>query len=510
MKIPARRIVTATAAAFALGLAGLSAGPAQAADGTITVTFTGPASAAIDGAAQLCMDAYDTGEDRNFLSGVCAGTPGDSTLTLNVSPGDYTLNFFDSASPEHYASQWYDGADYSAAQTVTIGSGETLTPAVELAELGTVSGSVPQNSPETPICITAYDASTPGPDGYARRDCPDTEDIPATSWTLALPPGSYKIRYSQQQDTGFELAADWNGGVAKESDSAAVPIAIDTPVALGAHNLPDAAEAYGHVEGPGGATPVGYVSAEAKDSDGFYYTSTSTEVGPDGNYRLEGLNPNATYTVDFYSDYFEIQWYNGKSNEQDANPLAGLAVGTPLNLGNTTLSYDTSLAPTAPRSARAIAGNTSTQLVWDPPQNSDVTAPITYTATASNGRTCSTTGLNCTITGLTNDTAYSFSVTARNVIGTGPASNAVSATPTGANQNGPKVVSKVKVGRTAKLPRTTASGAKISWKSKTKRTCTVKGNTVKGKKTGKCKVQALAPKTDTLNSFSAVYPIKIK
>ena len=60
----------------------------------------------------------------------------------------------------------------------------------------------------------------------------------------------------------------------------------------------------------------------------------------------------------------------------------------------------------------------------------------TVTATPSNGgalitRTCSTppTQEPCTVTGLQNATSYAFTVTARNVRGTGPASDAVNATP---------------------------------------------------------------------------------
>ncbi len=54
-----------------------------------------------------------------------------------------------------------------------------------------------------------------------------------------------------------------------------------------------------------------------------------------------------------------------------------------------------------------------------------------YTATASpGGATCTTTGgLGCTVGGLSSLTTYSFTITATNGVGTGPASNALSATP---------------------------------------------------------------------------------
>jgi hypothetical protein len=60
---------------------------------------------------------------------------------------------------------------------------------------------------------------------------------------------------------------------------------------------------------------------------------------------------------------------------------------------------------------------------------SDGGDPVTgYTATADpGGQTCVTTGaLTCTVTGLTNGTAYTFTVTATNNVGTGPASAASS------------------------------------------------------------------------------------
>jgi len=83
--------------------------------------------------------------------------------------------------------------------------------------------------------------------------------------------------------------------------------------------------------------------------------------------------------------------------------------------------------PGAPVLVSATAGNAQVVLAWTAPAAGPV---IDYTVTASpGGATCTTTGLTCTISGLTNGTLYTFTVKARNAVGTGPASNALTATP---------------------------------------------------------------------------------
>ncbi|MCV2395616.1 fibronectin type III domain-containing protein [Actinotalea sp. M2MS4P-6] len=76
---------------------------------------------------------------------------------------------------------------------------------------------------------------------------------------------------------------------------------------------------------------------------------------------------------------------------------------------------DRPAAPAAPRIVQV--GDTTVQLAWDAPTSNG--EPITgYRVTASPGGTvtdCPTT--TCTITGLTNDTEYTFTVIARNVVG---------------------------------------------------------------------------------------------
>ena len=96
-------------------------------------------------------------------------------------------------------------------------------------------------------------------------------------------------------------------------------------------------------------------------------------------------------------------------------------------------------APTAPATPSTIPGaptgvtatsfaNTQSVVSWTAPA-SNGGAPITnYTVTSSpGGKTCTTSTTSCTVTGLTNGTSYTFTVTATNGSGTGPASSASAA-----------------------------------------------------------------------------------
>ena len=87
--------------------------------------------------------------------------------------------------------------------------------------------------------------------------------------------------------------------------------------------------------------------------------------------------------------------------------------------------------PSAPTGVLATSGNTTATVSWTPPPNGN--SPLTaYTVTPYIGSVAQTATMvtgsppaaTATITGLTNGTAYTFTVTATNAIGTGPASAA--------------------------------------------------------------------------------------
>ncbi len=89
----------------------------------------------------------------------------------------------------------------------------------------------------------------------------------------------------------------------------------------------------------------------------------------------------------------------------------------------------TETAPAAPTHVVATAGSQSAKISWTAALANG--AAITqYTATLSpGGFTCVTATLSCEVTGLTNGTTYVATVNARNVVGVGPASVAVTVTP---------------------------------------------------------------------------------
>jgi len=108
----------------------------------------------------------------------------------------------------------------------------------------------------------------------------------------------------------------------------------------------------------------------------------------------------------------------------------GVAGGRPISLGvgyNFTLLVAGYGPPGTPKDVTTVAGDTQAIVSWSAPDFSGQ-SPITgYTVTSNPGtKTCVWVAgpLTCTVTGLTNGTTYTFSVTASSDAGAGSASNA--------------------------------------------------------------------------------------
>ena len=143
---------------------------------------------------------------------------------------------------------------------------------------------------------------------------------------------------------------------------------------------------------------------------------------------VTGLTNGSAYT-------FKVKATNAVGSSADSIVSAA---ATPATVPN---------APAAPTVAR---GNAEVTVTWVAPTVNGGSAITGYTATAyaagvSTGKSCSTTSLTavtCTVTGLTNGTAYTFKVKATNAVGSTESVASAAATPAGAPAapTAPKVV----------------------------------------------------------------------
>jgi hypothetical protein len=152
------------------------------------------------------------------------------------------------------------------------------------------------------------------------------------------------------------------------------------------------------------------------------------------------IAPTPTYSAAACTDLAMSQKCVTVSSFTSGSTITGVTLGTsyyvtvalasqPGWLGAVSAPYGpttvvAATVPGAPTSVVATAGNTTAYVTWSAPA-SNGGSPITdYTVSSSpGGLTCTTTGVTtCTVTGLTTGTSYTFTVTATNAIGTGPAS----------------------------------------------------------------------------------------
>lgn len=147
--------------------------------------------------------------------------------------------------------------------------------------------------------------------------------------------------------------------------------------------------------------------------------------------------------------------------------------------------------PGAPTGVSATAGDTQAVVSFSPPGSNGGASITSYQVTSSGGQTVSGSASPLTVTGLTNGTSYTFTVTATNSAGTGPASAASSAVTAKGSQSitftNPGTQS---FGTTPTLT-ASAPGGTVTFTSSTAGVCTISsGGTLTFVAIGTCTINA--------------------
>lgn len=289
---------------------------------------------------------------------------------------------------------------------------------------------------------------------------PTEWDFFVDSYTITVPDGTYKVFLEPQGGDG--AVKSWHN--AASDCASAQTVTVNGAAELDLVALPGSIVT-GSVSSAAGPTPIGdlFFYATCADADLDEYTARQ-RIDSNGDYAAS--LPDGTYRVLIepwlVASDAETSWHSAKQTCAEATVV--------------TIDGDRTL------DLRAIASSS--------PSPSESSTPSSNpTPTDSPAPTASPT---------------SSSPTASPTPTTSPAPQTKNA------QSVTKPTRKVRKGKKIALARRTGQGQSLTWRTISRKVCTVKGTTLKGKKRGTCRVIATAAGTTSLKPYSGRFKVVVR
>ncbi|MGD0378987.1 MAG: fibronectin type III domain-containing protein [Acidimicrobiales bacterium] len=457
--------------------------------GTQSITFTGLESAvnaalatttlttsATTGTAQISLTAMVAQSGYNYLASnqhfyeyvQCAGCSwttadaGAQALSLDGQPGylatipNSTVNTFISTKIANATNVWFGARSYESlatdgSQAYAVQGGVTYARVwrwVEGANESPIAGGViSECTNQLSTCsftnsgsfYSSWASGEPNNSGGSATVAYQGEYVAVTNWsgtsgswndlspTNDVSVSGYVVEFGGKTNSNASLGTGFAGVVTTSSNVlvAAAATAPGAPTITATPGDSSAALSWNPPASNGASITSYQVSTDGGSTWSTISTSSSNSI----------VNGNTVTTV----SATVTPLTNGTTYQIEVRAVNSVGPGA----GSNTASVTPAAVPGAPTGVSATAGNSSAAVSWSAPA-SNGSAITSYTVTSSpGGQSCVWTSgpLTCTVNGISNGTPYTFSVTATNGVGTGPASSASTAVTPAAVPGAPTGVS---------------------------------------------------------------------
>lgn len=304
---------TRLALGFAFCLAATAVLPAAAMAGSISGTVTAENGGAPIAGVEVCPRREPYAETE------CATTDSAGHYSLGgLIEGSYKINFSANRANLKYVSEFYDNKRYSdEADLVSVGASENVTVDAQLAEGGSISGTLTEDGTGDPVVGVVACAWTEGRPARCSRS-----DVTGSYQLNGLRSGEYVVEFEGGNQVNYLTEFYKDANLLAEAEK----VEVEAPNAVTGidEQLSPGAQILGHVSEVGTEIPLSgkVVCAEAQEG-GFEDCETTDATG---DYALRSL-PAGSYLVAFGIEDLPFgvrragQWWQGAASKDEATAI---------------------------------------------------------------------------------------------------------------------------------------------------------------------------------------------